>query len=48
MSEQFLSLLNNISQFPLQQQNDMLNLAFNDWKGTHKHTDDVLVIGLKF
>ncbi len=48
MSEQFLSLLKNFSNYPLQQQNNMLEMAFNEWKGMCKQTDDVLVIGLKF
>jgi len=48
MSEQFMSLLQNISQFPVKQQHDMLITTFDEWKGVHKQTDDVLVIGLKF
>ncbi len=48
MSEQFLLLLKNISQFPMQQQHDMLDVAFKEWQGARKQTDDVIVIGLKF
>lgn len=48
MYKKFISLLNNISSLPSDQQREKLQSAFNQWKGSHEQIDDVLVIGVKF
>jgi len=32
----------------MDQQRQILESAFNEWKGTHEQTDDVLVMGIRF
>lgn len=48
MSTQFISMLEDICKQPLAEQHEIISSTFEEWKGTHKQTDDVLVIGLKF
>lgn len=47
MSKQFSQLLLEIHALPMDEQKQILEKRFDDWKGTHPQTDDVLVIGLK-
>lgn len=46
MGKRFSDLLLEIHQLPMQQQYDVLNQRFEDWKGTGEQTDDVLVMGV--
>ena len=34
-------------ELPMDQQFQILETAFNEWKGTREQTDDVLVMGIK-
>jgi len=45
MSKRFQELLLKIHKYPMSEQKEELNKAFNDWKGDNKQTDDILVIG---
>lgn len=47
MSKQFSQLLLEIHTLPMEEQKQILEKRFDEWKGTHPQTDDVLVIGLK-
>ena len=40
-------LLQNVSSKPLNQQKEILDAAFEDWKGKLEQVDDVCVIGIK-
>ncbi len=46
MGKRFSNLLNEIHQLPMQQQYDILNARFEEWKGSGEQTDDVLVMGV--
>ena len=46
LSSRFRQLLTETSIMPMEQQKQALDKAFEDWKGTTKQTDDVLVIGI--
>lgn len=46
--KQFLDLLEEISNEPLNIQENLLLEKFGQWKGNQKQVDDVMVIGLKF
>ena len=48
MHNKFISLLETIGNYSIDEQYKMLALAFDEWKGVEKQTDDVLVIGLRF
>jgi serine phosphatase RsbU (regulator of sigma subunit) len=41
------TLLLQIHELPMEQQLQILETAFEEWKGTHEQTDDVLVMGIK-
>lgn len=47
MSKRFKALIEEIHQLPMNEQKQKLEEAFIAWKGDHKQTDDVLVIGFK-
>jgi len=47
MSKRFKELLLSIVDQPLQTQKDLIEKAFNDWKGSQEQIDDVLVIGVR-
>lgn len=47
MVRQFKQLLENINQKPMNEQHDILNNTFGDWKGDNDQIDDVLVIGMR-
>ncbi len=40
-------LLLNLKNTPLSKQKEVLELTFNNWKGTQEQVDDVLIIGIK-
>lgn len=48
MSTQFISMLKNICMLPISEQHATISKTFEEWKGSQKQTDDVLVIGLRF
>jgi len=43
----FRELLLEISNHPVDHQRDMLQNAFNGWRGAHEQVDDILVIGMR-
>lgn len=43
----FRDLLLQISELPEEDQRDMLQEAFNRWRGAHEQVDDILVMGLR-
>lgn len=47
MSKNFKNILLENYQKPLEEQKDILEETFKNWKGNEKQTDDVLVIGLR-
>lgn len=47
MVRQFKQLLENINQKPMNEQHNILNNTFGDWKGDNEQIDDVLVIGMR-
>lgn len=47
MIKKLKDLLLTIHQFPMQQQNEKITKAFNDWKGNQAQVDDVLVVGIR-
>lgn len=47
MSKRFKTLIEETYQLPMDEQKQKLEEAFTAWKGNHKQTDDVLVIGFK-
>lgn len=46
--ERLLSLLSEISDFPLPEQKERLLEKLNEWKGNRPQTDDILVVGWKY
>lgn len=48
LSKKMEKLLLQIHELPMDQQRQILENAFNEWKGTHEQTDDVLVMGIRF
>lgn len=47
LSKKLNTLLLQIHELPMDQQFQILETAFNEWKGTREQTDDVLVMGIK-
>jgi len=47
MKLHFRHLIENISTQPSNKQKDILYSTFNEWKGFHQQTDDVLVMGIE-
>jgi len=47
MSKRFKKLLFEIHEKPMQEQLEILTQTLNDWKGSVKQTDDILVMGIK-
>lgn len=45
--KQFRSLLLDIADLPMQEQHDILNKQYEDWKGELNQIDDVLVLGFR-
>ena len=41
------ALILEVSNSPIQEQQELLNKAFNDWKGDIEQLDDVCLIGIK-
>ena len=46
--KQLLTVLENHSNMPMENQLEMMDFIFNDWKENTKQTDDVSLIGLSF
>ena len=46
--KRLLNLLKRSSGFIMNEQQEIVELAFDDWKGNIKQTDDVSIIGLEF
>jgi hypothetical protein len=38
----------SVYKFPMDKQREMLERAFEDWKGEQEQIDDVLIVGRKF
>lgn len=47
LSKKMEKLLLQIHELPLDQQRQILENAFQEWKGSHDQTDDVLVMGIR-
>ena len=47
MYKQFQALLLNNHHLPMEQQKNVLEKTFDDWKGNYEQVDDVLVIGIR-
>jgi serine phosphatase RsbU (regulator of sigma subunit) len=47
MLKNFERLLTKINNFPMQNQQLMINEKLEAWKGTHEQVDDILVIGIR-
>ncbi len=47
MKTRFIELIQHSSQYPMDQQEEIFSQEFNQWKGEHDQTDDVVVLGLK-
>jgi serine phosphatase RsbU (regulator of sigma subunit)/sugar lactone lactonase YvrE len=47
MVKSFAAMLNDLWQYPMTEQREKLEEAFNNWKGSNEQVDDVLVIGIK-
>jgi hypothetical protein len=47
MSKQMNELLLKIHSLPMEEQMQVLQRTFDEWKGARDQTDDVLVMGLK-
>jgi serine phosphatase RsbU (regulator of sigma subunit) len=47
MSGKFRKLLINYAHLPMNEQLEVLNSTYYDWKGKGKQTDDVLIIGVE-
>ncbi len=47
LSKRFEKLLENNQQYSMEQQNENLIVAFDDWKGNNKQLDDITVIGIR-
>ena len=43
----FRELLMEISRFPIERQQSMLDEAFRGWRGAHEQVDDILVMGMR-
>jgi serine phosphatase RsbU (regulator of sigma subunit) len=43
----FKRLLLENADKPMQEQKEILNKAFEDWKGNYEQVDDVVVVGVK-
>jgi len=47
MHQQFSRLLLDIQHLTMKEQEVVLDISFEDWRGDHKQVDDVLVIGVR-
>ena len=47
MKKHFKSLLLEISSYNMEQQKEILNKKFIDWRGEQGQIDDIIVMGLK-
>ncbi|MBK6985601.1 MAG: SpoIIE family protein phosphatase [Bacteroidetes bacterium] len=46
--KRLLNLLTYSANFPMEEQQELLEFVFEDWKGDTKQTDDVSLIGIEF
>ncbi len=47
LSGRFEQLLRNIQQYDIVQQHEKVITAFDDWKGSNKQLDDILIVGIR-
>ena len=47
MSKNLKRMLGEISELPIEKQNEQLNTHFTKWKGTLEQVDDVCLIGIR-
>jgi serine phosphatase RsbU (regulator of sigma subunit) len=47
LSKKFNNLLLQIHELPMEEQKNILEMAFQEWKGEVGQTDDILVMGMK-
>ena len=47
MYKKLKEFLINISQLPMKEQKEQLEIAFNNWKGDLEQVDDVCLIGIR-
>ena len=45
--KRLINVLNYSSNFPMEEQHELLEFIFDDWKGDTKQTDDVSIIGIQ-
>jgi serine phosphatase RsbU (regulator of sigma subunit) len=45
--KQFQEMLTSIHDKPMQEQSDIINQKFEDWKGTLEQVDDICIIAIK-
>jgi serine phosphatase RsbU (regulator of sigma subunit) len=48
MTKKFQQLLISLQQKSMPEQKQLINEAFENWRGEHDQVDDVLVIGIRF
>ncbi len=48
LPKRFKNLLMNIHHKPMEDQHEILENEFNDWKGNRQQLDDILVMGIRF
>ena len=46
--KRLLNIFTYSSNFPMEEQQELLEFALEDWKGETKQTDDVSLIGVQF
>ena len=46
--KRFRDLLKSVGNLPMNKQKESIELAFEEWKGSHEQVDDVCIIGVKY
>ena len=46
--KRFRELFKSVDSLPMKEQKDVIEQAFEQWKGSHEQVDDVCIIGVKF
>ncbi|NJM14195.1 MAG: tetratricopeptide repeat protein [Bacteroidales bacterium] len=47
LSKRFKAMLTELNDLPLNEQKEIMDLRFTEWRGTYQQVDDVLVMGIK-